>query len=114
MDVVAAIFVDDSSAVAAARELAWALELDDAMVTVEHVDASAADHAGAPVVIAYVPGDRSSRAREVISNHSGRHVPLDWIQGASELVVPETFPPAGRGGDGWRPAYRRRRGSRSR
>jgi hypothetical protein len=100
MDVVVATFRAADDAVAAASHLASALSLDEDLVAVEPVglrpsvalpQAVKEDEAEA-VLVAWVQGEDRGVARDLISRHRGRHVPLDWLNARQEEVASETFP----------------------
>jgi hypothetical protein len=90
LDAISALFDSDREAERAGRDLADELHLDGDMVLVDHVSPEAADHGGEALLVAYVPDDQRTHAREVIGTHRGRHVPLDWVQGANEVVDADT------------------------
>jgi hypothetical protein len=100
MDVVVATFRAASEATAAAAALVSALDLDEDLVEVEVVRQSRAhreEEAGErgpdqAVLVAWVPGEERGLARDVISRHRGRHVPLDWLNARREDVDPKTLP----------------------
>ena len=97
MDVIAAAFDEESEATSAARDLESELHLADGFVAVEPVPEPPADAGEQPVpgeavLVAYVEGDQSGHARDVIGRHHGRHVPLDWLLAVEEEVDPDTVP----------------------
>lgn len=94
IDVVAGTFSSCSEAQAAAADIASLLNLDTDLVWTERLRVQG-DRRGMKrvVLMAWVPVEVRTRARELIWRHDGRQVPFDWLSGRQDLVAPETFPP---------------------
>ena len=94
IDVVVGTFPDCSNARAAADQIASSLQLDPDRLSTERLRVVGDTRAGKRVVlVAWVPVEERRRTRELIWQHHGRQVPLDWLSGRQDLVAPETFPP---------------------
>lgn len=104
MDIVAATFAHAEEAASAASGLALELHVEPDLMTVAAFDDLAPDVnpddlvAARSVLVAWVPEDRRSLARDTIGRHHGHHVPLDWVLTKSRRIAAHIFLLPGSGG----------------
>jgi hypothetical protein len=94
IDVIVGTFPSSSMARAAAERITSLLHLDGDLLWTERVHVPG-DRRGTTraVLVAWVPVEERTRARDLIWRHHGRQAPLDWLSGRQEQVSPETFTP---------------------
>ena len=79
MEPIAATFGLIAAAQAAATELASKLQLSTDAITVEELEGSVDHDPGSGMLMALLPEESRSEARDVIVQHGGRHAPVDYF-----------------------------------
>jgi len=79
MDYIAATFALIAAAQAARVELASRLQLPADAIAVEELESTVDPHRSGGMLMAELPEESRSEARDVIVHHGGRHAPVDYF-----------------------------------
>ena len=80
MEPIAATFALIAAAQAAAAALASKHQLPTEAISVQELDSSVDHHPGGGMLMALLPEESRSEARDVIVQHGGRHAPVDYFR----------------------------------